>query len=228
MTTSTLTAADGSVVEAYVVLPTGKPRGGVVVLQEIFGVNAHIREVADSWAAVGYAAVAPALFDRVQHGVDLGYGPDDRAKGVALKAQAEALPPPGVISDVQAAVMAAARLGQGRVGLVGYCWGGLVAWRSAALVQGLAAVVPYYGGGMTSEAERVRTPNCPVLAHFAEHDTHIPLDGVRAFEAAQPGVRVEVYAGEHGFNCNHRSAWNAAAAHLARERTAAFFTQHVG
>jgi carboxymethylenebutenolidase len=228
MTFTPLTSTDGSVFDAYVATPTGRPRGGVVVLQEIFGVNAHIRQVADGWAADGYVAVAPAVFQRVKAGVELGYGPDDRAAGMALKAQVEALPTPGVMPDVQAAANLAARLGQGKVGVVGYCWGGLLAWRAAGVLTGVAAVVPYYGGGITTEGERARQPQCPVLAHFADKDAHIPLEGVRAFEAAQPGVAVHVYAAQHGFNCDHRAAWDAPAAALARARTAAFLAQHVG
>ena len=228
MTFHSLASADGTLFDAYVATPTSTPRGGVVVLQEIFGVNAHICQVADGWAADGYVAVAPALFQRVRVGVELGYDPEDRATGVALKAQVEALPAPGVLPDVQAAVDLAARLGQGKVGVVGYCWGGLLAWRAAEVLAGVAAAVPYYGGGMTTEGERVRQPRCPVLAHFAANDAHIPLDGVRAFEAAQPGVVVQVYPAQHGFNCDHREAWNASAAALARGRTAVFLAQHVG
>ncbi len=228
MPLTSFTSADGTVFDAYVATPTGAPRGGVVVLQEIFGVNAHIRQVADGWAADGYVAVAPALFQRVKAGVELGYGPGDRAAGVALKAQVEALPSPGVMPDIRGAVDLAARLGQGKVGVVGYCWGGLLAWRTAGVLTGVTAVVPYYGGGMTTEGECVRQPQCPVLAHFADNDAHIPMAGVRAFEAAQPGVVVHVYPAQHGFNCDHRDAWDAPAAALARARTAAFLAQHVG
>lgn len=228
MSFTSLTSTDGTVFDAYVATPTGTPRGGVVVLQEIFGVNAHIRQVADGWAADGYVAVAPAVFHRVKAGVELGYGADDRAAGMALKAQVEALPTPGVMPDVQAAVNLAARLGQGKVGVVGYCWGGLLAWRAAGVLTGVAAVVPYYGGGITTEGELARQPQCPVLAHFADNDAHIPLEGVRAFEAAQPDVAVHVYPAQHGFNCDHRAAWDAPAAALARVRTAAFLAQHVG
>ena len=112
--------------------------------------------------------------------------------------------------------------------MVGYCWGGLLAWRAACQLTGLVAAVPYYGGGMTTEAERNRQPGCPVLAHFADTDQHIPMDSVRAFQAAQPGVEVQVYPAHHGFNCDQRGAWNEAAASLARERTLAFLAQWVG
>lgn len=220
-----LTAADGMVFPAYVARPEGPPCGGIVVLQEIFGVNAHIRAVADGYAAQGYLAIAPSTFHRVQTGVELGYTPEDVAAGVKLKAAVEGLPAPGVLQDVQAAVNAAAEAGA--VGVVGYCWGGLLAWRAACLLSGIRAAVPYYGGGMTTPAEVARQPLCPVLAHFGDQDHAIPLDGVQAFQAAHAGVRVEMYSAQHGFNCDHRAAFNATAAALARERTLAFFVQHL-
>ncbi|MDP3701635.1 MAG: dienelactone hydrolase family protein [Hylemonella sp.] len=221
-----LKAADGFVFPAYVAQPAGKPRGGVVVLQEIFGVNSHIRAVADAYAAAGYLAVAPATFHRARPGVELGYAPDDMSAGMALKATVEALPAPGVMQDIQAAINHAA--GAGKVGVVGYCWGGLLTWRSACLLKGVAAAVPYYGGGVTTEGEIARSPKCPVLAHFGEQDHWIPLDGVAALQKAHPDIEVHVYAANHGFNCDQRGAWNAAAATLARERTLAFFAKHVG
>jgi carboxymethylenebutenolidase len=223
-----LKAADGGVCPAYVAQPASQPRGGVVVLQEIFGVNAHVREVADGYAAAGYVAVAPSNFHRVETGVELGYTEADMQRGFALKLAVEALPAPGVMADIQAAIDHAAQASGGRVGLVGYCWGGLLTWRSACSLGGLAASVPYYGGGMTTEDEAARSARCPVLAHFAEQDQWIPLDTVQAFQVRHPEVVVHTYAAHHGFNCNHRGAWNAAAAQLARERTLAFLAQHVG
>ena len=224
-----LKAADGFISPAYVAQPAGKPRGGVVVLQEIFGVNTHIREVADAYAAAGYLAVAPSNFHRVTPGVELGYQPDDMKAGMELKAAVEALgiaAKQGVLQDIQVAIDHAARAG--KVGVVGYCWGGLLTWRTACLLQGVSAAVPYYGGGVTTEAEIARTPKCPVLAHFGEQDHWIPLDGVEAFKRAHPEVEVHIYAANHGFNCDHRGAYDATAAQLARERTLAFFAKHVG
>jgi carboxymethylenebutenolidase len=221
-----LTAADGFTFPAYVAQPAGKPRGGLVVLQEIFGVNAHIRAVADGYAADGYVVVAPSTFHRVKTGVELGYAEADMQAGMALKAAVEALPAPGVMSDIQAAIDHAAQAG--KVGILGYCWGGLLTWRAASVLNGLSAAVPYYGGGMTTEAEAARQPKVPVMAHFGGQDHWIPLDSVRAFQKAQPGVTVHVYAANHGFNCDHRGAWNAEAAQLARERTLAFLAQHAG
>jgi len=221
-----LTAKDGTTIPAYVAEPAGQPRGAVVVLQEIFGVNAHIRAVADGYAAAGYLAVAPATFQRVRPGVELGYADEDRKAGAALKAAVEGLPAPGVMQDLQAAVDYAGRAG--KVGMVGYCWGGLLTWRAASLVDGLAAAVPYYGGGMTTPQESARQPKVPVLAHFGEQDHWISLDSVQAFAKAHPEVTVHVYPADHGFNCDQRGAYDADAARLARERTLAFFQQHVG
>ncbi|MBU3654025.1 MAG: dienelactone hydrolase family protein [Limnohabitans sp.] len=221
-------AADGHSFDAYVAQPQGKPRGAVVVLQEIFGVNHHIRAVADGYALAGYYVVAPATFHRVKSGVELGYTPDDMNAGFALKTAVEALPAPGVMADIQAAVNEAAKQSGGKVGVVGYCWGGLLTWRAAALVQGVSAAVPYYGGGVTTEAEAARKPLCPVMAHFGDKDHWIPLDTVEAFRRAQSGVEVHVYAADHGFNCNERGSYDEAAANTALERTLAFFGRHLG
>ncbi len=221
-----LQAADGLQFPAYVAQPAGQPRGGVVVLQEIFGVNSHIRAVTDGYAAAGYLAVAPSTFHRVKAGVELGYSPDDMSAGMALKAAVEALPAPGVLQDIQAAIRHAA--GAGKVGVVGYCWGGLLTWRTACELAGVSAAVPYYGGGITTEAEIARVPKCPVLAHFGEQDHWIPLDGVAALRKAHPAVEVHIYPAYHGFNCDQRGSYDAAAAQLARERTLAFFAKHVG
>ena len=220
-----LTAADGFSFAAYVARPQGTVHGAIVVLQEIFGVNAHIRATADGYAAQGYVAIAPASFQRVQAGVELGYTPDDITAGVALKAAVEALPAPGVLQDIAASVAYAAQFG--KVGVVGYCWGGLLTWRAACMLDGIAAAVPYYGGGMTTAAETARQPRCPVLAHFGDQDHAIALDSVLAFQQAQPTVQVQIYPAQHGFNCDHRAAYNPAAAQRARERTLGFFAQHL-
>lgn len=223
-----LTAADGFTSPAYTAHPAGQPKGAVVVLQEIFGVNSHIRSVADGYAAAGYVAIAPATFHRLQAGVQLGYTQDDVAAGVALKAKAEALPPPGVLQEVSVAVAYGAQFG--KVGVVGYCWGGLLTWRAACTLDGIHAAVPYYGGGMTSAVEMARTPRCPVMVHFGDQDHSIPLDGALAFQKAHAndGVQVHIYAAQHGFNCDQRGAYNQPAADLARQRTLAFFGQHLG
>ena len=220
-----LKAADGQMIPAYVAQPQGKPKGGIVVIQEIFGVNSHIRSVADGYAAAGYLAVAPAIFHRVRPNVELGYSPDDMAEGMALKAATEALPSPGVMQDIQAAINHAAQAG--KVGIVGFCYGGLLTWRAAATLQGLSAAVPYYGGGSTTPDEIARKPKVPVLAHYGDKDKHISVESVEAFKRAHPEVEVHLYQADHGFNCDQRGSYNEAAAKLARERTLAFFAKHL-
>lgn len=216
-----LTAADGYLLSAYRADPAGTPRGGLVVAQEIFGVNSHIRSVCDGYAADGYRVIAPALFDRYEKGVDIGYAPADIARGRELKAKAAT---EAALSDVAAARDALA--GSGKIGIVGYCWGGFIAWVSACRLSGFACAVPYYGGGLLEAGGE--KPRCPVLAHFGERDGMIPVDGVKKFAAAQPEVQVHVYAADHGFNCDQRGSFDAPSAKLARERTLQFLRQHVG
>lgn len=224
---TTLTSADGFSFPAYVAQPTGQARGAVVVLQEIFGVNSHIRAVADGYAAAGYVAVAPSTFERVKPGVELGYTDADMGAGFELKTAVDALPGDGVMPDIQAAIDHAAQAGGGKVGIVGYCWGGLLSWRAACMLKGLSAAVVYYGGGITAEAEIARQPQCPVLAHFGDQDHWIPMEGIEAFKKAHPEVEVHVYAANHGFNCDQRGSYNEAAATLARERSLAFFARQL-
>ena len=221
--TITLTAADGSQSSAYVCEPPHAPKGAIVVLQEIFGVNAHIRGVADRYAAAGYLAVAPATFDRVEKGVQLGYLPDDMKHGARLKAAVEVLPAPGVLQDIQAAVHFAA--GAGKVGIVGYCWGGNIAWLAASRLP-VAATVGYYGGDIANLLNE--TPKAPLQLHFGELDQHITPAAVASIRAAVPTVPVHTYPAGHGFNCDERKDYDAASADLARERTLALFAEHVG
>jgi carboxymethylenebutenolidase len=216
-----LTAGDGFKLAAYRVDPAGKARGGLVVAQEIFGVNRHIQSVCEGFAEDGYAVIAPALFDRYQRGVDLGYTPDDIAKGRELKGRTKI---EATLLDVAAARNAVSS--SGKVGIVGYCWGGYVAWMTASRLPGFAGSVPYYGGGMLEAGNE--KPKCPVMAHFGERDAVIPVDGVRKLAAAHPEAQVFIYAADHGFNCDQRGSYDAAAAKLARERTLAFLRQHVG
>jgi carboxymethylenebutenolidase len=219
-----LTVSDGFQPAAYRADPAeahGKPRGGLVVVQEIFGVNSHIRSVCDGFAADGYVAIAPALFDRYERNVDIGYTPEDIARGRELKAQANT---DAALRDVAAARDAAASAG--RVGIVGYCWGGFITWMSAARVPGFACAICYYGGGILDAIGE--QPKCPLMAHFGERDTMIPVDGVKKLAAAHPEAQVFLYPADHGFNCDQRKSYDAAAARLARERTLAFLHQHVG
>jgi carboxymethylenebutenolidase len=216
-----LTAADGFRFSAYRAKPAGTPRGALVVAQEIFGVNSHIRGVCDGFAADGYEAVAPALFDRYERGVDLGYTPADVARGRQLKGLAK--------TDAALLDMAAARdavASTGKVGVIGYCWGGYLVWIAAARLPGFACAIPYYGGGMTDAI--AEQPTCPVMAHFGERDANIPTAGVKALAAAHPSAQVFLYPADHGFNCDQRGAFDAPAARLARERTLAFLHQNVG
>ena len=216
-----LTSGDGFSLSSYRADPDGKPLGALVVVQEIFGVNSHIRAVCDGFAADGYTAIAPALFDRYQRNVEIGYTPEDIAVGRDLKAKAETT---AALSDVAAARDAIAEAG--KVGIVGYCWGGFIAWMSASRVSGLACAVPYYGGGIV-EAGKER-PKCPVMVHFGERDAAIPVDGARQFAKEHPDVQTFFYDAEHGFNCDQRKSYNPAAAKLARERTLAFFRKQIG
>ncbi|PWW47082.1 dienelactone hydrolase family protein [Melaminivora alkalimesophila] len=220
-------ASDGFSVPAWHASPEGRPRGAVVVLQEIFGVNSHIRDVSERFAARGWLALAPSTFARVQKGVELGYGEADTRRGKELKAAVEALPAPGALADIQAAIDLAARDSGGKVGVVGFCWGGLLAWRAACLLDGLSAAVPYYGGGMTTQAEMARQPRVPVLAHFGERDPFIPVKGVQAFAAAHPDATVHLYAADHGFHCDQRGSYDAEAAQLAWSRTLDFLERHL-
>ncbi len=216
-----LTAADGHKLAAYRADPSGKARGGIVVIQEIFGVNSHIKQVADGFAADGYVAIAPAMFDRVQKDVNLGYSPEDIAKGREVRGK---VTNDMAVKDAEAAVKAAA--GAGKVGIVGYCWGGLVTWLAAAKVPGLACAVPYYGGGILDNAELA--PRVPLMGHFGDKDQHIPVEGVKKLAAKYPQHQIFIYSADHGFNCDHRGSYNAPAAKQARARTLEFLRKHVG
>jgi len=218
-----LTASDGFTFSAYEALPAGRPRGAVVVIQEIFGVNPHIRSVADGYAAAGYAALAPQLFDRVERDVELGYTDQDEfQKG--LRYAFEGLKMEQTLLDLQATVAAASAYG--KVGVVGYCFGGLLTWMSACDVPGVAAASAYYGGGTAGQVHR--SAKCPVMMHFGERDHYIPMSDVDAIRKAQPGVEIHVYPADHGFNCDVRASWDAPSAKLARQRTLDFFARLLG
>ncbi len=190
------------------------------MIQEIFGVNRHIRSVVDGFARDGYLAVAPAMFDRIEPGVELGYSPPERDRGRALRAKVRL---GDAMADVRAARDAVA--GAGRIAVVGYCWGGYLAWMSSIEVESLACAVVYYGAILD---DGDRAPRCPVMAHFGEQDAMIPIDRVRALAARHPEHAVFTYAADHGFNCDDRPTYEIASAKLARERTLAFVREHVG
>ncbi|MGY8853319.1 MAG: dienelactone hydrolase family protein [Pseudomonadales bacterium] len=217
-----LTSPDDHQFDVYEAQPDGGAKGTIVVIQEIFGVNAHIREVAQGFAAMGYRALAPALFDRVERQVSLGYSGADMMQGVELargKLQRE-----DALMDLQTTIAAAAMTGP--VGVVGYCFGGLLAWLAACQLEQLSCAVSYYGGGVASEMSQ--TPTVPVMFHFAGEDAHISMADVAVVEKAQPNAPLFVYEADHGFNCNHRASFNEPAAVLALSRTHEFFDAHLG
>lgn len=217
-----LTGADDVTIDAWRAEPAGKPKGGLVVLQEIFGVNAHIRSVADRFAAAGYLAIAPALFDRVQPGVEIAYDPADFAKGLDLLART---PRAGTMLDILAAMGVAGEAG--RVGIVGFCWGGTLAYFSAAHLPGLSAAVGYYGGGI-AKALPVK-PKIPFMLHFGEMDASIPGSDVENVRATNPGAPVFTYAtAGHAFNRDGNVAYDAPSATLAMQRTLAFLGEKLG
>ena len=220
----TLTSADGHTFEAYEAAPPSgdaQRSGSLVVIQEIFGVNAHIREVADGFAAAGYRVLAPALFDRVERGISLGYSGADMMQGVELargKLKRE-----DALKDLQATIETAGS--QGPVGIVGYCFGGLMSWLAACQLSGLSCAVSYYGGGVAGELGQ--KPTVPVMFHFAAEDAHISQDDVALVQKAQPESPLFVYPADHGFNCNHRATYDAAASEAALGRTLDFFNDHL-
>ena len=213
-----LNAADGHRLAAYLAEPLAKPRGGLVVIQEIFGVTRHIRAVADEYAAAGFLAIAPALFDRVERGVDVPY--TDMPKGFGYM---KALKTDQAILDVQAAADRVAAAG--KVGVVGYCWGGTIAYLAAARLK-IAAAVAYYGGGIHNHTGE--KPRVPVLFHFGEKDAHIPKSAVDEIEAAYPEGIYHWYPAGHGFNCTDRASFEPASARLALERSLEFLHRYIG
>jgi len=190
---------------------------GMVVVQEIFGVNAHIRSVVDRYAEAGYRATAPAVFDHIETGVELDYDEAGLKRGIEL---AMGLDPSLTIADIQSALDRLDRPS----GVVGYCYGGSMAWLAASKTSARAAV-GYYGGHIVDSLDDA--PTVPVMLHFGERDTSIPLEDVAAVRAAYPGVPIHTYDAEHGFNCDVRGSYNEKAATLARQRTMDFFEDHL-
>ena len=206
-----LKAADGHRFSAYVAGPENATKG-IVVVQEIFGVNHHMRDMADRFAAAGYAVVCPALFDRTDRGVELGYTADDVAKGREFRMK---LSDAQVMADIEAS---AAQLAGKKLGIVGYCFGGTVAWWGATRTTKFAASSCWYGGGIAGTKDE--RPNCVVQMHFGEKDASIPMTDVDAIKAAQPKVESHVYMGaEHGFGCNERGSFSKPDYELAQTRT---------
>ena len=217
----TLKAEDGHSFGAYRAAPAGKPKAGIVVIQEIFGVNSHIKKVTDGFAAEGYVALAPAIFDRAERGFESGYAPEDIDRGRAIRGKIDIM---DMIKDIRAAV--ASLKGEGlKVCVVGYCLGGTLAWLAATRIDGVACSVSYYGGGVAETASE--KPRCPVLFHFGDTDQSIPPDHHAKIRAAHPEIPMHIYPAGHGFNCDARGSYDAASATLARTRTMEFLAKHL-
>ena len=218
----TLTASDGFTLNAYTASPSGKPRASVVVFGEVWGLNHWVRSVVDRWAAHGYFAVAPAMFDRVAFGYESeDYGPGGMAKmGEIFKTYSQET----ALLDMQAAVAAAAVAG--KVGVTGYCFGGANSWRAAAGVAGVAAASGYYGGGVPNYIGL--TPKVPIEMHFADSDTGIPLEQIEDLKKAHPDANIYTYAGQHGFcNSDRPDRFDEAACTKASARSLGFFHKHL-
>jgi carboxymethylenebutenolidase len=214
-----LRAVDGHELDAYLADATGKPKGGVVIVQEIFGVTNHIKRVADRYAAKGYKVIAPAMFDRVQRDVTLEYSQIDKGREYMRQLQW-----PGTLGDVDAAVTEVR--GAGRVAVVGYCWGGTVAHVAASELD-VDAAVSYYGGGVAKMLDK--KPRCPIVYHFGDKDASIPLPDIEKIKQANPSSAIHVYAGAgHGFNCDERASYSEKDAQLAFERSLEFLNAQLG
>jgi carboxymethylenebutenolidase len=222
-TTVKLTAEDGHTMDAYVAEPATPNGQAVVIAQEIFGVNQHIRAVTDDYAREGYWAIAPALFDRVQPGVELGYGPEDMQKGLEIRGK---ISYEDAVTDVAAALDRAAKQvgGEKRVAVVGYCWGGTLAWLAATRLSPGAAV-GYYGGQIAKYAKE--EPECAVMLHFGKLDKHIPQSEIDSIQQRYPKMPIFVYDAGHGFNCEMRADYEPKSARLAKERTLEFLREQL-
>jgi carboxymethylenebutenolidase len=216
-----LQASDGHDLDAYVAEPDGNPWGGLVVIQEIFGVNQHMRSVADRFAQEGFYAVAPALFDRVERNLELTDSGDGTQKGIAV---AQKINIDDAVKDVDAALRYAGKETGKPAGVVGYCYGGTLAWLAATRLAP-AAAVGYYGGHIARFAGE--KPRVPVMLHFGKHDNHIPQADVEKVKAAHPEVEIDWYDAGHAFNNDTRASYNAEASNEAMARTLAFFNRHL-
>ena len=216
-----LTASDGFQLGGYRADPATAPKAALVVIQEIFGVNHHIRNVCDRFASAGYVAVAPAIFDRIERDFQSGYSPDEVAVARKFVANPDWT---AMLRDVQAAIDSVKSVGP--VGIVGFCLGGSVAYAAATKLTGLSAAVGYYGGAIVRFADD--NPGVPMMLHFGEKDAGIPLGDVETIRAKQPDLEVHVYPGaQHGFSCDERASYDKASADIAWQRTLAFFAKHL-
>lgn len=213
-------AKDGHNLGIYIAKPHGEIKGGVVVIQEIFGVNSHIKKVCHKFAKDGYIAAAPALFDRITPNVELTYFEDDISKGFRLK---DMLSWETVLQDVEAAANSIKAIADVNLSVVGYCYGGTVAWRAATNLKNFQASICYYGAQIAEFADE--TPNCPVMLHFGSKDIYIKPEHIKAISAKRPEVNIHIYEADHGFNCNDRGNYDAKCADLAYERTLEFMAK---
>lgn len=222
--TITLKASDGHELSAYRADPAGTPKGCIIVLQEIFGVNHHIRAVADLVATAGYVALAPAMQDRAERNFESGYEASDIEKARALRGK---IKNEDSLKDLQAAFDYLKAQNAGKVGAIGFCWGGSLAWLAATEIDGLAAAISYYGGEVPNNADK--KSKCPVMFHFGEKDMSIPLEKVEIVKQKQPEHPLFVYkdAG-HGFTCDERASFHPASSELALSRTQEFIAKHIG
>ena len=216
---TTLMARDGHEFNAWLAAPAGPARGAVVIAQEIFGVNHHIRGVADGFAAAGYLTIAPCLFDRIRRGIELGYSETDTQEGRGYRMQ---VPRDKTLLDLGASINVIKHAG--RVAVIGYCWGGTLSYLAACDLP-VSCAVSYYGGQIKDHL--ARKPTRPVLYHFGEKDPYIPPSDIEKIRAADPNGEFHLYPADHGFNCEERGSYDAASAQLARERTLAFLVRHL-
>jgi carboxymethylenebutenolidase len=216
-----LTASDNFQLGAYRADPAGAPKAAVVVIQEIFGVNHHIRSVCDRFASEGYVAIAPAIFDRLEPNFQCGYSPDEIANARKFVANPDWA---AMLRDTQAAIDAVS--GVGAVGVVGFCLGGSVAYAAATKLKGLSAAIGYYGGAIVRFADD--KPDAPTQLHFGEKDVGIPLADVETIRAKRPEVEIYVYPGaQHGFHCDERASYDKTSADIAWPRSLGFFARHL-
>lgn len=216
-----LTASDGFQLGGYRADPATAPKAALVVIQEIFGVNHHIRNICDRFASAGYVAVAPAIFDRIERDFQSGYSPDEVAVARKFVANPDWT---AMLRDVQAAIDSVKSVGP--IGIVGFCLGGSVAYAAATKLTGLSAAIGYYGGAIVRFADD--NPGVPMMLHFSEKDAGIPLGDVETIRAKQPDLEVHVYPGaQHGFSCDERASYDKASADIAWHRTLAFFAKHL-
>jgi carboxymethylenebutenolidase len=216
-----LTAGDGHRISAYRADPDGTPKGAVVVVQDFYGINPDIRKITDEFAAKGYLAIAPSLFDSVKTDIALSYDQGGRAEGMDLRQQVGT---ERAIGDIQEAVDAVKSAG--KVTIVGYGWGGYLAYISANRVNGVACTVGYYGDGIVDDYREKR--RVPTLLHFGENDPLIPFDEVGQFRAHRPDVSAFSYPGAaHAFNCDGRDSYHDEAAKMALDRTLVWISQYV-